>query len=348
MTFPASLPQPSLRAYPFMSIILTAFDHDGRCASHSIAHIGRDAIADMAIEDRVDGNAPPRFVPQQVVVGLIAISEDTFARLSKAVGLRVDHRSLATTKSDLAFAADEQESAIRECFGDFTEAHTPEQAQVWRLSAMRGQLDVHWGALSDLYNTCEDEQKKAINEIFQGCFGFNLESLYTIKEPEITLPTELMPVIQVEQRSGITWCFNETKGAWQREDANQSQFVIEGRANTMFDGHALISTASTFEEALALSTAYARNLDQKPGFNRISITAHEYMGTSISKMLLDAEIKRTTKPSEPYSAKLSWNLEKLQDNPAVVESTFKTIVQIEKRLGVRWAPANRLEHELGM
>jgi hypothetical protein len=327
-----------------MSLILTEFDHHGRCASHSIAHIERDAIADMAIEDRVDGNAPPRFVPQQGVDGLIAISDETFGRLSKAVGL--DHRSLATTKSDLASGAEQQESDTRDCFGDFTETHTSEQAQVWLLSAMRSQLNVHWGALSDLYNTCEDEQKKAINDIFEGCFGFKLESLYAIKEPEIALPTELMPVIQVEQRSGMTWCFNENKGAWQREDANQSQFVIEGRANTMFDGHALISTASTFEEALALSTAYVRNLDQKPGFNRISITAHEYMGTSISKMLLDADIKRTTKPSEPYSAKLSWNLEKLQDKP--LELTFKTIMQIEKCLGVRWAPANRLEHDLGM
>lgn len=347
MTFPASLPQPSLRAYPFMSLILTEFDHDGRCASYSLAHIERDAIAGMAMEDRVDGNAPPRFVPQQGVDGLIAISDDTFGRLSKAVGLRVDHQSLATNKSDLASRADEQEQKTRECFGDFTDTHTPEQAQVWLLSAMRGQLNVHWGALSDLYNSCEDDQKKAVNDIFGGCFGFNLESLYTIKEPKITLPTELMPVIQVEQRSGITWCFNETKADWQREDDNQSQFLIEGRAHTNFDGHALIATASTFDEALALATIYTSQLTESPGFSRISITEQEFQGYSISKLQMVADLKHASLRGGAYSGRLAWNLDKLE-KPYDVESTFRALLKIEKCVGVKWAQASRLENDLGM
>lgn len=347
MSHPASLPEPPLRAYPFMSLILTEFDHSGRSTSHTIDHIPRDAIAGMASEELVDGNAPPRFVPQQGVDALIAISDETLGRLSMAIGLRANHQSPLANKAELASQAAEQESLTRDCFGDFTETHTAEQAQVWLLSSMRSHLDVHWGALSDLYNACEDDQKKAISDMFGGCFGFNLESLYTIQAPDITLPTELMPIIQVEQRGGYTWCFNDAKNTWQREDESQNQFLIEGRAHTNFDGHALIATASTFQEALALATIYTKGLTESPGFSRISITEQEFEGTSIPKLQMVADLKNSGPRGGAYNSRLSWNLDRLE-KPYSIESTFRALLKIEKCAGVKWAQASRLESDLGM
>lgn len=347
MTFPASLPQPSLRAYPFMSLILTEFDHDGRCSSHSIAHIESDEIAGMAIEDRVDGNAPPRFVPLQGVDALLAISDETLGRLAKAIGLRMNFKTPLVNKAELAAQCAEMESEILDCFGDFTETHDPEQAQVWHLSARRGQLDVHWGALADVYNGCDDDQKNAITNLFEGCFGFSLESFYTIHAPEITLPTELIPVIQVEQRAGVAWCLNGSKDTWQREDVYQNQFLIEGRSNTNFDGHALIATASTLHEAISLATVYTATLTEAPGFSRISITEQEFQGYSSSKMHMVADLQRIGQKGAGYKGRLSWDLDRLE-KPLSVESTFKTLLNIEKSAGVKWAQAVRLEHDLGM
>lgn len=350
MSFPASLPQPSLRAYPFMSLILSKFDSDGRCDSQSLAHIDAGAISAMASEEQVDGNAPPRFCPQQGVDGLLAISDETLGRLSKILNLRMDLQTPITSKAELAAFCAGQEDEIVRCFEGFTETHTPEQAHAWHLSARKGQLDVHWGALADLYNASQDDQKQAISDIFGGCFGYKLEALYTAQPPDISLSAALMPVIQVEQRNGYSWCFNDAKAAWQRDDVNQGQFLIEGRADTNFDGHALIATASTFDEALALSTVYTKGLTQHPGFSRISITECESNGTSISELQLIADLKYSDRKASPFSARLSWNLDKLErlSRPHSVDAVFKTLLRIEKIVGVKWAQACRLENDLGM
>lgn len=350
MSYPATLPKPPIQAYPFMSMILGKFDREGRCASQSLAHISADEIAAMASTEHVDGNAPPRFCPQQGVDALLAISDETFGRLASILDLRMDHQNLTSSKGELVAHCLEEEKRIQECFEDFTGTHTPEQAQVWWLSAMKGQVSVHWGALADLYNASQDDQKKAISDLFGGCFGFDLKALYTVQAPDISLPAELIPAVRVEQRNDHTWCFNETKDTWQRDDVMQGQFLIEGRASTNYDDHTLIATASTFDEALALATAYTKGIKEKPGFTRLSITEVEYEGTSISDLRLTADLNISPMPNKTCCARLSWNLDRLdkRNRPQSSEGTFKTLLKIEKCFGVKWAQAMRLEHDLGM
>lgn len=350
MSYPTSLPRPPIQAYPFMSLILSKFDSYGRCESQSISHIGAEEIAAMSSAEKVDGNSPPRFCPQEAVDAIVAISDENFGRLSSILDLGVESQTALSTKAELASYCNEQEALIRECFEHFTGEHSPEQAHAWCISALGGLLSVHWGALSDLYNDCQDDQKKAISDLFGGCFGFRLESLYSVQPPEIRLPAELMPVIQVDQRDGLIWCFNASKNVWQRDDVMQGQYLIEGRASTLFDGHALIATASTFDEALALATVYTKGITEKPAFSRITITECESGGTSISELKLTANLLPSHLPHETYRAKLSWNLDKLERlaRPKSVEETFRTLIKIEKAVGVRWVKANRLEHDLGM
>lgn len=346
MTFPASLPQPSLRAYPFMSLILKEFDRSGRSDHRSLLHISEDEIKGMFVEGAICGHVEPSYVPERAVNAITSMSDSTFGQLAKIIDFRIDSGIPPTTKAELAAQCATQEQSIKECLDGFMDKHKPEQLQAWLLSSKQGRDEVHWGQLATLYNASENDQRQSIHDLFECCFGINLESLYTVNAPDIVLQSELMPVLQVQRRGTETWCFNDAKNTWQRDDVIQNQFRIEGRSSSSFDGHALIATASTFNEALALATVYTKALTGSPGFSRISITEREFKGYSIDKLHMVADL-RNTGSKTAYSGRLSWNLDMLEQ-PYSLESAFRTLLKIEKSVGVKWAQASRLENDLGM
>ena len=346
MTFPAILPEPSIRAYPFMSLILKEFDRNGVSEKCTLAHLSKEEIQGMFVDGGICGHAEPSYVPERAANAIIALKDPTFGQIAKIIDLRVDSGEPPATKAELAEQCASQEESIKECLDGFRNKHMPEQLQAWLLSSKQGRNEVHWGLLSKLYNASEDDQKHAIHELFESCFNINLESLYTVQGHDISLPHELVPVVQVQQRGDETWCLNETKGIWQKDHVYQSQFLIEGRAQSSFDGHTVIATATTFNEALALATAYAKSLTQSPGFSRISITEQEFGGWSFSKMHMAADL-RNSGSKTGYAGKLSWNLDKLE-KPYSEESTFRDLLKIERAIGVKWAQTYKLENDLGM
>lgn len=343
MSYPTYLPTPSTKAYEFMTLILCDCYQERR-----YAHIDSSQVSGISAGEPVDGNAPPLFMKKQGVDGLSSISDEAFSRFAQATLLSIDQEAIES-RSAFVSACASKEGWVADAFDHFPaeDSHSPEQLQAWLLASERSRLRVHWGDLADLYNDASESDKKAISDIFEGCFDRRLDKLYEIPAPDLALPGQLMPVLTTKHENGRTYCFNAEQNQWQRDDVRQNQYWIEGLSSLRTD-RVLIATASTEEEALALATSYVIGLRQQPAFRRIAVSAKRFRGTSIDQVLMAAGLILHSKTGQPYKARLAWNIEEHLGATAIQESKFKQIVCIEKVFGVQWARIHQLESALGM
>jgi hypothetical protein len=346
MQYPASLPSPSINAYPFMSLIMRQ-GGDYRPDMRIFSNLTAEQVYNCAAINRVDGNAPPRFCPESASAAIRVLSSETFSLLAQIICLKKDGKVIDDKAEFIGHCAT-QDGSILEYFGRFTETHAPEQLQAWLIAAERGRLNVHWGALAELYNNAEQSQQVAICDLFSGCFGCNLSGIYKVPAPTIEIPVDLIPVTETRKEGHFTFCFNNAKNRWQRDDLYQSEFWVDCINGSAITNPVLIATAPTLEEAIAIATAYTKRMSDSLGFYGMHISDLRSDDDENPCLFLTAGLGSSAKPWQSFAGRLKWNLDKSFSNALERQAHLDTILKIEKRLGVQWSKVQRLEDDLGM
>lgn len=340
MSRPESLPIPPLSAYQFINFRLWSSSPGSIGGNNNIIISHACDWSSWDYDDdsyRFKFNSP-ELIPVEFVASIDLMSDRTFEGLIGGSSYYIENIHIGT-KLDLTAVAMDRPIINGEEI-DYSRASN-QQIEAFLICVAAYESLYHWGRVAELYNTSSDEQKEVIYNFFKHCQNRDIADLYAMPGPN-PLPEDLQSQLEEKYVDGMRMVFSEVHNDWRCDHIASHNFTVNGYRGNSKNKEYIIACATTLEEAVAYATRYALEIDAKDTKERIAI---EHLGKEICSGKILSHTARTGF-DHVLPVRLSWDIEKTEPFPR--ERIHKALLEVEKKMGVKWTKVRMLEDELGL
>lgn len=346
MPRPESLPIPPISAYQFINFRLwySSWFEVGGDSSIIISHQYDQTSWKFDDDNHRIKFSSPELVPSNYARSISLMNDNTFEALIGRSSYYIEEFHIGT-KSDLSSIASKKPDL--ECDEIDYRRATHAQAEAFLLKKASDEALYHWGKIAELYNNSSDDQKEAIFQFFSNFLNRDISDLYGMPGPE-PLPEHLQPKLEEKFVDDMRMVFSEFDNEWKCDHIAAHKFTVSGYRESAKSNHHnrqktyIIACATTLEEAVAYATRYAIEIDPKDSKERLAI---DYENKEICSGKI---LSHTQRPSFEHvlPVRLSWEIDKKASIPEA--RIHKALLDIEKKMGVKWTKVKTLEDELGL
>jgi hypothetical protein len=263
-----------------------------------------------------------------------------------------------------------------------------EQMASFQLSKASYPEPIHWGDLVNLYNQVPADQQEALNQFFLNCLNRQLESMLATRAPAMELPPSLREPVDAKIENGETVLYSDVEQQWLKEAKFHQIYraTITNKGST--EPGLLVTTAPTLKQVIALTSLFAEasnalcpgnmilihHLDETVAiadvedsgvrtYNKdFSENDHKKLVWDFQKAGIDSanlidlrdHLAGTIKygnqiSSEPLEQEHREMCRKIAAASHDSKDNFiKTVLSVERTLGLQWSKVHMLEDALGL
>lgn len=378
---PAHLSKPEIDSYPLISAIFKRnyggfTDSDGRKID------GSPEIKQKLSWDRF--RTPARVELSETYI-LQEMSDLTFEGLfsifrpktsDRVIQSKAELEALAAEKFN-DFPSDDEEH------GPFTS----EQLQSYLVFNASCPGNIHWGRFVDFYNDLDIDQKEVVCHFFDRYHALYLDHLLGTTGPVLAVPEQVVEEFQRRTHDGYTFLFSDDMQKWLRDDRFNQQYRIDLiQDNESYLLAAAPTLKQAIAKAIVCAQTY-KHLGSMTSLNEIDIykSGVRVVSADVEPIIrkgeevtddtplrlrwnLDKigvnnpELNSTRKrlqteltdcQDSDARGKIELNIALIDDQiskqpPVRWSQVEKTILAVEKSLGLQWRKVLRLEDDLGL
>lgn len=379
---PALLSPPPLEAYPFIDVM---FRHQLFGIAHIPYGASTKHSFDRAFKDTWF-QTPDTLRPSQMAP-LQAMNETTLDRLLHILRPKL-FGAFITSKADFErLVVDVYESNNRNDKSKWAPCSL-EQMASFQLSKASYPEPVHWGQLVSLYNQAPADQQEALHQFFVNCLNRQLESMLATRAPAMELPPSLREAVESKTEDGETLLYSEVEQQWLNEAAFQQVYRATITNKGSAGPGLLVTTAPTLKQVIALTSLFAEAADALcPGnmilihhldetvaiayvepsgvrtFNNdFSENDHKKLVWDFQKAGIDSAKMIGIRDHMAATLKYGWHTssecleQEYREMCRRIAATShdskdnftKTVLSVERTLGLQWSKVHMLEDALGL